>query len=621
VVGVLVLMLGAGGCGVFDRTPDPTPAAVAYAAAVEQGTVDAHGVVDAADAGPATEQIAEATAELGTRPRVRVIGEVEPVDSGASDSGAAGSDATAHLRVSWSLPTGTWAYDTTLPLVLADGRWKVDWRPSILHPRLRSGQRLALRARTPSRGPILAGDGTPLFSKRPIVTVYVQPRRMRSPRQVTRALRRLLGIDPTPLRERITAADPDELIEVITLRMDDYAPLRSRLQPVPGLVFRRGDRMLTPNRAFARAVLGHVGPPTAEVLDEIGFGFDARDTLGLAGLQRRFQKQLAGTPGVEVLAVDSDGTVVDSLHHRRPQPGEALRTTLSVDVQQAADAALAPLDRTAALVALRPSTGAVLAVAHSPEGGSGNLAFTGRYPPGSTFKIVSTAALLAGGAHPDDAVSCPRTSEVGGRTFRNADGVRPGRMTLQQAFAQSCNTAFVGTARRIDAAAIDTAASTFGVGGAWDPGVDAYTGQAPTADNPVDQAATLIGQGQVLVSPLLMATIAAAVQDGHWRPPVLLPDHARASTGPTAVDGRALRALRRMMRAAVTDGTARALSDVAGTVVAKTGTAQFVDADPRRSHAWVVAARDDVAVAVIVEDAGNGGRVAAPIVARFLTAL
>jgi cell division protein FtsI/penicillin-binding protein 2 len=618
---LLLLAVGTAGCGFVDRAPEPMPAAVTYAAGLEQGAIDAADVVDAADAAVASGQLAQAADELGARPRVRVIGQVVPVDAGPTDDATGGPTAEAHVRVAWTLPTGTWAYDSVLPLALSAGRWKVDWSPAILHPRVGAGDQLQLRATSPRRGPILAGDGTPLFSKRPVVTVYVQPRRMRSARQVTRALRRLLGVDPAPLRERITSADPDELIEVITLRMDDYAPLRSRLQPVPGLVFRRGDRTLTPYRTFARAVLGHVGPPTAEVLDEVGFGFDARDMLGLAGLQRTFQRQLAGTPGIEVIVVDGDGTMVDSLHHRRPQPGEALRTTLAIDVQRAADAALARLDRTAALVAVRPSTGEVLAVAHSPDGGAGNLALTGRYPPGSTFKIVSTAALLADGARPDDVVACPRGAEVDGRTFHNADGVRPGRMTLVQAFARSCNTAFVDAAGRVDPDALSAAAATFGVDGAWDPGVAAFSGQAPAGDDPVEHAATVIGQGQVLVSPLLMATVAAAVQDGHWRPPVLLPDHARANDAAIAIDGMTLRGLRHMMRATVTGGTARALSDVPGRVLAKTGTAQFVDGDLRRSHAWVVASRDDIAVAVIVEDAGNGGSVAAPIAARFLTAL
>ena len=225
------------------------------------------------------------------------------------------------------------------------------------------------------------------------------------------------------------------------------------------------------------------------------------------------------------------------------------------------------------------------------------------------------------GARPDDAMACPRTSDIGGRSFRNADGVRPGRMTLVQAFARSCNTAFVGATRRLDARALDAAARAFGVGGAWDPGIEAYTGQAPVGDDPVEQAATVIGQGRVLVSPLLMATVAATVQDGHWRPPVLLPDHARAGEQPKPIDHRTLRTLRRMMRASVSRGTARALSEVPGSVLAKTGTAQFVDADLRRSHAWVVAARDDVAVAVVVEDARNGGKGAAPVAARFLDAL
>lgn len=620
---LVVLLAGACGCTLLDRTPDPRPIAEAFVSDLRDGRVDEADLVRPGDAVAADELLAGVTDELTTSPSVGVIGPVEVVENASGDG--ATPRALAHLRMSWELPTGTWAYDARLPLLLVDEGWKVDWSPTVVHPQLGDGRSLRLRTTAPTRGPILSGDGRPLFGRRPVVTVYVQPRRMRSAEQVARAAHRYLGVDHAPLQERVADADadPDELIEVITLRMDDYAPLRATLQPVPGLVFRRADLLLTPDRTFARAVLGRVGPPTAEVLEEAGFGFDADDTLGLSGLQRLFQRALAGTPGVEVEVVDAGGEPVETLHRTRPEDGEALRTTLDPSVQQAADGALATVGGPSALVALRASTGEVLAVANGPDGGSDNRAFTGRYPPGSTFKVVSGAALLAGGMRPGARVTCPASATVGGRAFTNAGGFALGSTTLRRAFVRSCNTAFVQLADELDDGAIMTTADALGFGGTWDPGIDAYTGQVPVPEGPVERAAAAIGQARVLASPLVMASVAAAVQDGTWRPPTLLPDHAAPGDAPPALDPPVLRTMRRMMRGVVTDGTSRALASVPGPPVrAKTGTAEFGSEDQPHTHAWVIAARADIAVAVLVEGSGgSGGEVAARVAARFFRSL
>lgn len=616
---LVVLLAGACGCTLLDRTPDPQPIAEAFVSDLRDGRVDEADLVRPGDADAAVELLAGVTDELATSPSVGVIGPVEVAEDTGDDARPA---AVAHLRLSWELPTGTWAYDARLPLILLDDGWKVDWSPSVLHPRLGDGRALRMRTSVPERGPILSGGGRPLFRRRPVVTVYVQPRRMRSAGQVARAAHRHLGVDRAPLQARVANAGPDDLVEIVTLRMDDYAPLRSTLQPVPGLVFRRDDLLLTPDRAFARAVLGRVGRPTAEVLEEAGFGFHAGDTLGLSGLQRRFQRALAGTPGVEVEVVDVDGEPIETLHRTRPEDGEALRTTLDPSVQRAADDALPTVGGPSALVALRASTGEVLAVANGPDGGSDNLAFTGRYPPGSMFKVVSGAALLAGGMAPGARVTCPASANVGGRAFTNAGGFELGATTLRRAFARSCNTAFVRLADGLEEGAITTTAEALGFGGTWHPGIDAYTGEVPVPEDAVERAATAIGQARVLASPLVMASVAAAVQDGAWRPPTLLPDHATPGDTPPELDPAVLRTMRSMMRSVVIDGTGRVLATVPGPPVrAKTGTAEFGSADPPRTHAWVVAARADVAVAVLVEDGGGGGELAAPVAARFFRSL
>jgi cell division protein FtsI/penicillin-binding protein 2 len=609
-------------CGLLDRTPDPNPAVHRFVENLRNRSVDPATLVHADDAAPAERLLADVSEELGTPPQFPLAGPVEmgPVPGEAQDGDV--PQATARLRLRWRLASGTWAYDTRLPLRFVDGRWKVSWNPAVLHPLLRDGHTLQVRWTTPKRGPILSADGQPLFTPHPVVTVYVQPRRVRDLDHVLAVLTDTVGIEPAPLRRRVEAADPDHLVEVITLRVEDYAPLRTTLHPVPGLVFDLGRRPLTPTRAFARAVLGRVGPPTAEVLDEMGPGFAANDMLGLSGLQRQFQRHLAGQPGLRVLTVDARGEVLATLHEMAPTPGKALRTTLEPRVQTAADAAVSTVDDTAALVALRASSGEVLAVANGPDGGDVDVALAGRYPPAATFTVVTTAALVSTGLDAATPVRCPATVTVGGRTFRNADGTAIGPVPFRAAFAQACDTTFVELAGRLPDGALTRAGRQFGFEGRWSPGINAFTGKVPAATDDAERAASAVGQGRVLASPLLMASVAAAAADGTWRPPVLLPDHAHPGAGPRPLEPRMSAVLSDVMRDVVRRGTGTALGNVPGPPVhAATGAAE----DPRSGSApppaWVVAYRGDVAIAVLIEDASRDSHDAVAVAAEFFRRL
>jgi cell division protein FtsI/penicillin-binding protein 2 len=618
----VVLLVLTSACGLFDRTPDPGPTVQMFVQNLRGGSVDPATLVEPGLATPAERLLSEVSEELGTPPQFPLAGPVEVHTPGEQTPDDPQPQASARLRLRWRLSYGTWVYDTTLPLRLIDGQWKVAWTPAVLHPDLGEEQSLAVEWTTPQRGPILSTDGQPLFEPHPVVTVYVQPRRVRNLDNVLALLHDTLQIEADPLRQRVKDADRDHLVEVITLRVEDYAPLRTTLQPVPGLVFDLGARPLTPYRAFARALLGRLGPPTAEVLDEAGPGFEADDMLGLSGLQREFQHRLAGQPGMRVVSVDAQGDEEATLHEIAPTSGEALRTTLDPPAQSAADAALSAVDNPSALVALRASSGEVLAVANGPDGGDVDHAFTGRYAPGSTFKVVTTAALLEAGLDPDEPADCPAAATIGGRTFRNSEGRSVGRAPFRVTFAQSCNTTMVRLASRLPDDALARTGGQFGFDGRWSPGVDAYQGEIPAPADDVERAAAAIGQARILASPVLMASVAAAIADGTWRPPVLLPDHARPGEGPRQVDPAVADVLNDLMRDVVTRGTGRALLDVPGAPVhAKTGTAEYGQDDAPRTNAWVIAYRADVAVAVLIEDADSGGRNAAPVAAKFFRQL
>jgi cell division protein FtsI/penicillin-binding protein 2 len=278
-------------------------------------------------------------------------------------------------------------------------------------------------------------------------------------------------------------------------------------------------------------------------------------------------------------------------------------------------------------VAIRPSTGAILAIGDSPATEGVDIALTGQYPPGSVFKVATALAGLRAGMDPDSTLQCPASLTVDGRQFTNYDGYpssRLGAVTLREAFAYSCNTAFIGTAQTISSEALAAAASDLGVGVGLPLGVDAFTGSVEPEATGTEHAAEMIGQGQVLVTPAVMAVVAASVAAGARVTPrlVLAPEIAASDyqSAPSGLTSAEAEALASMMRSAVESGTADALGDLGGEVGAKTGTAEYGTESPPRTHAWMIAidAEMDLAVAVLVEDGGSGGATAGPLMASFL---
>ena len=237
----------------------------------------------------------------------------------------------------------------------------------------------------------------------------------------------------------------------------------------------------------------------------------------------------------------------------RPPTAPTWSPRSSSDLQSRAEAALATLGSgapAAALVAIRPSDGAILATANGAGAAGADLAATGQYAPGSTFKVVSSLALLRSGLAVDDVVSCPATTVVDGRSFKNYDDYPSsalGDIPFVQAIAQSCNTALIANADRLAAGDLSAAAAALGLGVDHDLGFGVYFGQVPPAETETGAAADLIGQGTVLASPFAMATVAASVAAGRTVLPVLLP-------GPRGAAGRAGGAAHRAGRPAPSVG-------------------------------------------------------------------
>jgi cell division protein FtsI/penicillin-binding protein 2 len=301
--------------------------------------------------------------------------------------------------------------------------------------------------------------------------------------------------------------------------------------------------------------------------------------------------------------------------------GKPLQTTLNLALQSLAEETLADAKPPAALVAIRPSTGAVVAAANNAGTKGQSLATTGRAAPGSTFKVVSALALLRAGLDPSSTVSCPNTLTVDGKEFENYDdypGSAVGTINLRTALAQSCNTAFIGQRDEIKAKALAEAAGSLGFGIDYDTGFSSFFGSVPDDPTATGRAAALIGQGKVEASPLAMAGVVASVSAGRTVLPHLVEDVDKPKATGKPLTADEADQLRQMMRAVVTDGSGRVLSGVDGAVIAKTGTAEYGPKPPYRTHAWMIAGKGDLAVAVFVQDGESGSRTAGPLLRTFL---
>ena len=547
---------------------------------------------------------------------------------------------------------GDWSYQGLLRLVRRDGRWRVDWAPATLHPDLAPGLRFQRTRTWPDRAPILAADGSELAGPGPMVTISIVGERVKDPTEVADALAAHAQVPREAAGKALAEAErrPNQAVPVATLPEADYDAVRDAIYPVPGLSFEKVVGREYHGPASTRILLGSVGPVTADELKELGAPYQTGDQVGHGnGLEAAFERRLAGTPSGEVRLAGKDGQPVKVLHRFAGKDGQAMETTIDPRVQTAAEAALDPVADPAALVAVRPSTGALVAVVNTPVNGY-NRALLGRYPPGSTFKVVTAAAFLAGGLRPADPVDCPKEAEVGGRTFGNFEDEVLGRIPFSSAFAHSCNTAFVQqAAERLDGDELAAAAARFGFGLDPSPGIPAVTSRVPPPSDRADLAAESFGQGRVTASPLQMALVAATVADGRWHHPTLVTGDAADAAGtgsddaasggsgsggadrpgsddsggvapakaPDPLDAKVAGTLRALMRRVVSEGTAADAGLPAG-VAGKTGTAEFGTGDPLPTHAWFIGFRGDLAFAVIVEDGGVGGQVAAPAAARFL---
>jgi hypothetical protein len=579
------------------------------------------------------------------------------------DSGTA----TVPLNYSWKIGSAEWKYTAFAQLKKSGDRWLTVWNPASLVPELAEGDNLGTSVQMPPRADILGAGDAKLVTPRPVLHVGIDKSRLgpADPAASATALAQLVGADPAAYAQQVQAAGAEAYVAAITLRQDGRTVTDEQIAAIPGGRGVPDSLPLAPTRTFARALLGTVAEANAEQIEKSDGALKAGDTTGTGGLQQQYDAQLRGVAGTVVFAEKSGLTAEEKkavpggsrrvLFEAPLTPGTALKTTLDPNLQQLAEAILGKVGPASAIVALRPSTGAVLAAASGPGSNGYDTAMLGQYAPGSTFKIVDSLAMFRNGMTPDSSVACPATLTVDGRTFKNAEGYPAsslGSVTLRDAFAHSCNTAFINARENVKQAQLESAATSLGVAvEAPALGAAAFLGSVPGEASGTEHAASMIGQGKVLMSPLAAAVMAGSVAKGAPVSPQLVlnpnagadvsggvsgtasasptPDGATApSSAPAPATGAGTpltpaeaASLADMMRAVVTSGHAGFLTSVPGAAVgAKTGTAEFGQENPPKTHAWIVAVHGDLAVAVFVEEGGLGATTSGPLLKEFLTA-
>ncbi|GAA1547670.1 penicillin-binding transpeptidase domain-containing protein [Kribbella hippodromi] len=515
---------------------------------------------------------------------------------------------------------GTMKWTSTAAAVKTGDSWKVKASGDTIYPGLGDNNYLKRVRALPARASILDRNGVALTANRQVVIVGVAAG-TKATAATYAAFTKLLDVDGAKLAARAKAAPAGQFVDAITIRAEEWEALRPTMTKLPGVLTMGGTQSLPPTANFARSLIGTMKTATEDTLKNAGPTASAQDQVGTTGLQYAFQQQLAGTPGGTVALRDGKTKLtIKTVFTQKGTAGQPVKTTIDTNMQKAAEAALATSKLPASLVAVQASTGQILAAANGPDPTSYNRAFQGRYAPGSTFKIVTSAALLGSGESTTTQLPCTDTINVFGKTFKNYDALAAyGSGTMQKAFNESCNTAFISQHARLPKDGMTKAAAMFGIGRDLGLSLSAYGGQVPLPKDDVEEAASMIGQGTVTASPLAISLVAAAVDHGTAMKPVLVPGKDAAGAAASPLPAATVAALRTFMRTTVTGGTAKVLSG-SGTVAAKTGTAEVVVNGKVTTNAWMAGYRGDVAFAVIVEGGESGSHTAGPILKPFLAA-
>ncbi len=516
------------------------------------------------------------------------------------------------------------------------------------------------------RGVIRDRTGAILADNQPCFNVVFRPFPAESSAHVgldrgwIRAVARLCGVDTLEVERAVDWANGSGQSALLRRNapIDVLAAVEEWRADLPGLEVVVEPMRRYPHGSLAAHLLGYAGEISDRELGRLGErGYRMGDLIGRSGLERAEEELLRGEDGYEYVVVNALGRRVTAFgmgEHQDPFPGRDLVLTIDLKLQRALEQAMADVQRGAA-VALDPNDGAILALVSRPafdpnefsqgltaerwrqlSGGGGNplldRAIQGTYPPGSTFKVVTLLAALRSGAARSSSrfAACGGGYFFGGRLFHCWRHEGHGSLDLVEALAQSCDVYFYQLGLRIGLSRLETTAHALGLG--QKTGVDLpqeKKGLVP-GEAWYDQRwgagrwrkglllNLAIGQGELLVTPLQLALVAAEVANGgrpvrphlvaggsDWAPRPLQPG--------LELDAADWRVARTAMERVVSEGTGGAARIPGVPMAGKTGTSQNPHGnDHALFMCYAPADQPRVALAIVVENGGHGGSAAAP---------
>ena len=535
--------------------------------------------------------------------------------------------------------------------------------------------RIRVRPVAAPRGILFDRNGLALVDNRPAFTLSLIPREMEDRDTVLALLSVLLKIPLAELTETLDRVPADSMRAVRVRRglsLEDVTKVEERKLELPGVLVEVEPQRVYPTSTFAAHLLGFVREVSDEQMKQ--GRYRRGDMIGQSGLERVLDEYLRGRDGGERLEVDALGRPVQVMKREEAYPGAQVVTTVDRRIQEAAERAMA--DRAGAVIVMDPRDGDVLAMTSSPafplDRFTGNLereewlrvvrdpmtplmnrALQSQYAPGSLFKVIVTAAgLQEGSLTPMDRTYCNGEYHLGAWTFSDWKPGGHGHVDLRSALVQSCNIFFYQAGLKVGPEAIARYARSFGLGAP--SGIDLGSekpGLVPFAEwrrhrsvrgwQAGDTINMSIGQGQLLVTPLQVARMMAAVANGGilWKPRLVQrverADGSLAYSASSKMNGRVDLSpvvwsfLRHALSGVVNEGGTGAAARIPGVEIAgKTGTAQSIaksDSAKGQDHAWFAsfAPADDpqYVVVVLVERGGRGGQVAAPIARQIYQAI
>ena len=523
------------------------------------------------------------------------------------------------------------------------------------------------------RGPLLDRAGHVLVENRPSFNVVLTPEHSRDLDDAVVRVARVLGVGEGQIRERLARRVPFRQIVLKTdAAPEDVAAVLARRRELPEVSVEVVPLRSYPLASAAAHSLGRVGEVSEPQLKQPEFqGLEAGNLVGQAGLESQYNRRLMGRDGLRRVIVNSRGLEVEEAERVEPQDGPALTLTLDADLQKVTEAAFQ--GRAGSAVALDPETGEILALTSTPAYDPNrfttgiepalwqklstdpdtplmNRVIQGTYAPGSVFKVVAAiAALEEGVITPSTTVYCPGYYAVYGTVFRCHKAAGHGVVDVHKALSQSCNVFFYQAGVKLDIGRLSSWAKKLGLGSPT--GIDLpheASGLMPSPEWKLrvlkapwyggETVSVAIGQGQVSVTPIQMARLAAVVASGGR----LVPPHLVKSVGGVTVPfepprdlglkPETIRVVREGMRSVVAEGTGRRARIPGLEIAGKTGSAQVVAharlaKDPHNpklmAHGWFIcfapADKPRIAMAVLVEHGGSGGEAAAPVAHDILT--